>query len=114
MRASKSVVVKFDGRTGERGAISRVVPGRLVYVQTQPERTYAFKPDKVVIQELDGVFHKYRGEPFEDLGLTVGQTVFVLPAGRGKTEELVVCKNRNRTNPLFSGFIEKFDYLKSK
>lgn len=60
--------------------VDRVVPGRLVYVDTHPEApveasTCAFPLDKLIIMESNGVFHPYRGEPLSELGLKPGRRV---------------------------------------
>jgi hypothetical protein len=75
------------------GSVERLVPGKLVYVSTgQPKRpglqgypasidsagTYAFKPDKIMIEDAAGSFRPYRGEPFSEVGLGIGRRVLIV------------------------------------
>lgn len=57
--------------------VRRIVPGKLVYVETRPEHVYALKLNQVVIRERDGFCRPYRGEPLSDLGLDAGRKVVV-------------------------------------
>jgi hypothetical protein len=62
----------------EPAQVSRVVPGKLFYVELPSQETFAFKPDHLAIREQDGSFRAYRGEPFEKIGLDVGKPVKVI------------------------------------
>ena len=61
-----------------KGRVSRVVPGRLFYVEaSDADRTFAVKLNTLRIREPDGSFRRYRGEPFKTLGLRVGTSVVI-------------------------------------
>jgi hypothetical protein len=75
------------------GSVERLVPGKLVYVSTgRPTRsgvrgypvpiesaeTYAFRPDKIMIEDTGGSFRAYRGEPFSEVGLGIGRRVLIV------------------------------------
>jgi hypothetical protein len=40
--------------------------------------TYAFKPDKIMIEDKSGSFRPYRGEPFSEVGLGIGRRVLIV------------------------------------
>jgi hypothetical protein len=61
----------------EMAVVRRIVPGKLVYVETKPEKIYALKLDKLVIRKRDGSCYPYRGEPLSELGVNVGRKVVV-------------------------------------
>ena len=59
--------------------VSRIVPGRLVYVETvSPNETIALTPDRLSLEQTDGSFRRYRGESFKELGISVGKDVKVI------------------------------------
>jgi hypothetical protein len=65
-----------------RGTVSRVVPGRLFYVDAcDSDRVFAVKLNTLLIRNEDGSVRRYRGEPFRSLGLKVGTPVTVESAG---------------------------------
>jgi len=74
----------------EFAIVRRIVPGRLVYVETGPEKTYAFKLDKMVIRSSDGSVCRYRGEPLAELGIKVGKRVVVWGIDHGDAEPTLV------------------------
>lgn len=58
------------------GTVSRVVAGRLVYVDIPASHgTVAVTPEKIEVEQSDGSVRVYRGEPFDDLGIEVGAKV---------------------------------------
>lgn len=65
----------------KRGTVSRVVPGRLFYVDAGDRQVFAVKLNTLFIKERTGSVRRYRGEPFKDLGLRVGTPVTVESAG---------------------------------
>ncbi|MBI1981219.1 MAG: hypothetical protein HYS63_06670 [Methylocystis sp.] len=70
-------VVKRQGEEAQAyGTVSRVVAGKLVYVDV-PSRhgTVAVTPEKIDVRQSDGSVKHYRGEPFSDLGIKVGAIV---------------------------------------
>jgi hypothetical protein len=74
------------------GSVERLVPGKLVYVSTPRQvrsvsgyptlvpsaETYAFRPDKIMIEDTGGSFRPYRGEPFSEVGLGIGRRVLIV------------------------------------
>ncbi len=61
------------------GQVARLVPGKLVYVAFSPkDAPRAFKLDSLLIKQSNGTFSSYAGEPFSQLGLTVGSSVEVV------------------------------------
>jgi hypothetical protein len=79
MRTSSFPLV-FKGE-GEIAAVSRVVPGKLVYVETKhndSERTYAVKLNQILVRKPDGSFCNYRGEPLSQIGVSVGREVVIM------------------------------------
>jgi hypothetical protein len=80
----KSGAVWYSGR------VERVVPGRLVYVAFSPKQeTQVFKLDNLLIQQANGTFSGYAGEPFSQLGLTVGSSVKVVTTNDRKQANVV-------------------------
>lgn len=81
--SSAAISVHIANRKAIRCGISRVVPGRLLYVTPldHPDRTYAVKLNTVLIEQPDGSVTPYRGEPLPDIGLVEGKeiTVWKLP-----------------------------------
>ena len=65
---------------GTRGTISRVVAGRLFYVEAAGE-VFAVKPNAVRIREKDGSLARYRGEPLRAVGVKQGAPVTVRSSG---------------------------------
>jgi hypothetical protein len=66
--------------------VSRVVAGRLFYVETDPSKeTLAVTPDRLWIKRNDGSLARYRGEPFKSIGLEVGASVTISESGAEKT-----------------------------
>jgi len=85
------------------GSVQRIVPGRLVYVSTAQDQTYAFTPNYVVIQKNDGSFRHYRGEPFSELGLDVGRPVMIFQPKPNRPEVFMLhSTSPSFTNELFS------------
>lgn len=81
----------------QRGRISRVVPGRLVYVEAGAEHalgaasveTYAVKLNDVLVERADNLT-PYRGESFSELGLAEGTEVFIVRGLHGPEVNAVV------------------------
>jgi hypothetical protein len=68
------------------GRVSRVVSGRLFYVESGPSKeTLAVTPDRLRIKRNDGSQARYRGEPFKSIGLEVGAPVTISASGAEKT-----------------------------
>jgi hypothetical protein len=116
---SDQVVVKGVGVV-QFGNVDRVVDGRLVYVSTSPDSTYAVRPDTFVIQSDDGSLRPYRGESFAELGLDVGRKVVVF-SGEAKEPSAVVLKGSVRpssgssmSSELSEIGVKTLDFLKSK
>jgi len=80
----------FDPEKDEFAVVRRIVPGRLLYVETEPDKTYAFKLDKVVIRKSDGFLQPYRGEPLADLGIKVGKRVTICGLDQDQSEPTLV------------------------
>lgn len=79
----------------EPGHVSRVVPGKLVYVDVPSQGTLTFKPNRVAILESNGELRPYRGEPFDLLGLSAGSSVNVVV--RADQPQYVVVDPRTAT-----------------
>jgi hypothetical protein len=77
--------------------VKRVVPGKLVYVSPQrdPEKSFAFKLDHVLIRKPDGSTDPYRGEPLAKLGVSTGTTAVCNLDAQGKPDTLIVDPEAN-------------------
>jgi hypothetical protein len=101
------------------GRVERLVPGKLVYVSSvrsdrssdtgQPAGTYAFRPDKIVIEDRSGFLRRYRGEPFSEVGLGVGKTVLIISSGH--EEALILPHDSSRIGNMSELARKSYDYL---
>jgi hypothetical protein len=93
--------------------IRRIVPGKLVYVETNPEEVYAIKLDNILIQKSDGLFEHYRGEPLSTLGLDSGKSVMVWTDSEGSAPRNLVVDARPASRSIFgSTFSNVTEYFK--
>jgi len=83
---------------GSAAVVSRVVPGKMLYVETKPSETCVFKLDQLEIRHADGSITPYRGEPLSEI-VNVGQQVFVLPY-QGSMQKLLVDRSGHQKRTL--------------
>ncbi len=93
--------------------VRRVVPGKLVYVEVNPEEVYAVKLNNIVIRNSDGSYDHYRGEPLSTLGLDLGKAVTVWTDSEGTApRNLVVEVNPASRSILGSTLSNVAEYFK--
>lgn len=97
-----AATLEVDSNQPVDARISRVVPGRLVYVETtERNQTIALTPDRLRIEETDGSLRRYRGESFKELGLAVGTDVKVVFA-KGAEGKVIVAHPKARRGGFFA------------
>jgi len=93
--------------------IRRIVPGKLVYVETSPEEVYAVKLDNILIQKSDGSLEHYRGEPLSTLGLDSGKSVMVWTDSDEMAPRNLVVESRPASRSILGSTISNVtDYFK--
>jgi len=88
--------------------VRRVVPGQLVYVETEPEEVYAVKLNNIIIRKSDGSYVRYRGEPLSELGLNSGRRVVVWTDSPGAAPRNLVVDATPGSRSLFGSTLKRY------
>lgn len=81
-------------RNSELCSVQRVVPGKLLYVESEsrPNSTYSFKLDKLRVLRRDGSLTPYRGEPLSTLRVGIGEKVRVVDINSPSASEVIIAE----------------------